>query len=161
MLARCILLSVCLRLSQFSQSSFMQYMGLCVSSLPISLMMIVRIHVLVVVLLLLLLIVKSEVWPVCYCLGIGHEAMVWAVCLFIFLSPLSIFSLWPSKVLANQRRHYICNIFSHWLRNWSYHESLVPHWHWIMVVNYIILLLLLWWWRWWWWWWWRWWWWWW
>ena len=29
--------------------------------------------------------VKSEVWPICHCLGLGHETMVWAVCLFIFL----------------------------------------------------------------------------
>ena len=38
--------SVCLRLSHFSQVSFMQYMGLCVFSLPPSRMVIVRIHVL-------------------------------------------------------------------------------------------------------------------
>ena len=38
-------------------------------------------------LLYLLIIIKSEVWPVCHCLGFGHEAMVWATC-------LSIFSLW-------------------------------------------------------------------
>ena len=37
---------VCLRLSQFSQLSFIEYMGLCVFSLPISLMMAVRICVL-------------------------------------------------------------------------------------------------------------------
>ena len=38
--------SVCLRLNKFSQLSSMQYMGLCVSILPISHMMIVRIRVL-------------------------------------------------------------------------------------------------------------------
>ena len=43
---RYILLSVCLRLNQFSQSSFMQYMGPCVLSLPIFLMVILRICVL-------------------------------------------------------------------------------------------------------------------
>ena len=37
--------SVCLRLSKFSQLFFMQYMGLRLFSLPICLMMIVRIHV--------------------------------------------------------------------------------------------------------------------
>ena len=35
---------MCVRLSQFSQLSFIQYMGLCVFSLPISLMMIVRMY---------------------------------------------------------------------------------------------------------------------
>ena len=42
MLVRFMLPSVCLRLSQFSQLSFIQYMGLCVFSLPNSLVMIVR-----------------------------------------------------------------------------------------------------------------------
>ena len=42
MLARYMLPSVCLRLRQFSQLSFIQYMGLCVFSLPISPVMIVR-----------------------------------------------------------------------------------------------------------------------
>ena len=27
-----------------------------------------------------------------------------------------IFYLWLSKVLANERRRYLCNVFSHWLR---------------------------------------------
>ena len=39
--------SVRLRLGQFSQSSFMQHVGLCVFSLLISLMMIVRIPYLI------------------------------------------------------------------------------------------------------------------
>ena len=51
-----ILSNVCQRLSQFSQLSFMQYMELCVFSLTISLMMIVRISV-----LYLNIIIKSEV----------------------------------------------------------------------------------------------------
>ena len=71
-----ILSSVCLRISQFSQLYFMQYMGLCVFSWPISLMMIVRICV-------LLIIIKSEVWPICHCSGLGHETMVCTVCLSI------------------------------------------------------------------------------
>ena len=80
MLARYILSSVCLRLSQIPQLSFMQYMGLCVFSRPIYLMLIVRIHV-----LYLVIIIKSEVWPNCQCAGLGHETMVCAVCLSLFL----------------------------------------------------------------------------
>ena len=71
---------VCLTLSQFSQLSFMQYMGLCVFSLPIYLMMIVIIHALK----LIIDIIKSEVWPIYHYLGLGHETMVCAVCLSIF-----------------------------------------------------------------------------
>ena len=33
----------------------------------------------------LIIIIKLEVWPVCHCLGLDHETMVCAVCLFIFL----------------------------------------------------------------------------
>ena len=36
-------------------------------------------------LLHLIIIIKSEIWPICHCLGLGHETMVHAVCLCIFL----------------------------------------------------------------------------
>ena len=53
---------------------------LCVFSSPISGMMILRIPVLDFI-----IITKSEVCPICHCLGWGHETMVCAVCLSIFL----------------------------------------------------------------------------
>ena len=65
-LLRHILSNVCLRLNHLSYSPFMQYMGLCVFSLPIPLMMIVKIR------LLYLIIIKSEVWPIGHCLKLGH-----------------------------------------------------------------------------------------
>ena len=34
--------------------------------------------------LCLMIIIKSEVWTFTHCLGLGHETMVWAVCLFVF-----------------------------------------------------------------------------
>ena len=37
------------------------------------------------ILLCLIIIIKLEVWTIIHCLGLGHEAMVCAVCLFIFL----------------------------------------------------------------------------
>ena len=76
-LVRYILLSLCLRLSQFSKLSFMQYRGLWVFSLPIYLLMIARICV-------LYLIIKSGVWLILLCLGLGHETMVCIVCLSVF-----------------------------------------------------------------------------
>ena len=36
--------------------------------------------------LCLIIIIKSEVWTITHCLGLGHETMVCAVCLSIFLS---------------------------------------------------------------------------
>ena len=75
------LLSSCLGLSQFSQLFVKQYMGLCVFSSSIFLMMIVKIRI-----LYLIVIIKPDVWPVCHCLGLSHETMVCAVCLSIFLS---------------------------------------------------------------------------
>ena len=72
--------SVWVRLSILSQLSIIQYVGLCVFSLPISFVMIERIYI-----LCLIIIIKSEVWTITHCLGLGHETMVCAVCLSIFL----------------------------------------------------------------------------
>ena len=72
--------SVWVRLSIFSQLSIIQNMGLYVFSLPIPLVMIERIYI-----LCLIIIIKSEVWTIIHCLGLGHETMVCAVCLSIFL----------------------------------------------------------------------------
>ena len=78
---RYILSSVWVRLSIFSPLSIIQYVGLYVFSLPISLMMIERIYI-----LCLIIIIKSEVWTITHCLGLGHETMVSAVCLSILFS---------------------------------------------------------------------------
>ena len=71
---------VWVRLSIFSQLSIVQYVGLCVFSLPISFVVIERIHI-----LCLIIIIKSEVWTITHCLGLGYETMVCTVCLSIFL----------------------------------------------------------------------------
>ena len=73
---RYILSGVWVRLSMFSPLSIIQY----VFSLSISLVMIEIIYI-----LCLIIIIKSEVWTITHCLGLGHETMVSAVCLSIFL----------------------------------------------------------------------------
>ena len=70
---------VCVRLSIFSHLSIIQYVGLCVFSLAISLVMIEIIYV-----LCLNIIIKSEVWTIIHCLGLGHKTIVCAVCFSIF-----------------------------------------------------------------------------
>ena len=75
MLVRYILSSLCLRLGQFSQLPFMQYMGLCVFSLLIFLLTNVRICV------PYLTIIKSKVWPICLC----FEKMVYALSFYILI----------------------------------------------------------------------------
>ena len=77
---RYIMSSVWVRLSIFSPLSIIQHVGLYVFSSPISLVMIERIYI-----LSLFIIIKSEVWTTTHCLGLGHETMVSAVCLSIFL----------------------------------------------------------------------------
>ena len=67
---RYILSSVWVRSSVFSPLSIIQYVGLYVFSLPIFLVMIERIYI-----LCLIIIVKSEVWTITHCLGLGHETM--------------------------------------------------------------------------------------
>ena len=54
--------------------------GLCVFSLPISLVRIVRIYV-----IYLIIIIRSEVGTICHCLRSGNETVVCAVCLSLFL----------------------------------------------------------------------------
>ena len=75
-----ILSSVWVSISTFSQLSIIQYVGLCVFSLPTTLVMIERIYI-----LCLIIIIKSEVWTITHCLGLGHETIVCAVCISIFL----------------------------------------------------------------------------
>ena len=70
--------SVWVRLSILSQLFIVQYVGLCVFSLPISSRMIERICI-----LCLIIIIKSEVWTITHCLDFGHETMVCAVCLSV------------------------------------------------------------------------------
>ena len=83
------------RLSIFSQLSIIQYVGLCVFSLPISFVMIHRIYI-----LCLIIIIKSEVWTITHCLGLGHETMVCAVCLSIFINMSSVCVKPSSRVLS-------------------------------------------------------------
>ena len=56
------------------------YVGLYVFSWPVPLVMIQRIYILCVI-----VIIKSEVWTITHCLGLGHETRVPTVCLSIFL----------------------------------------------------------------------------
>ena len=56
------------------------YEAVCAISLQIDLTMIVIIQV-----LHLIIIIKSDVWPICHCLGLGHDTMVCSACLSIFL----------------------------------------------------------------------------
>ena len=75
---RYILSCVWVRLSILSQLFIIQYVRLCVFSLPISLVMIERIYI-----LCLIIIIQLEVWTIIHCLGLGHETMVCAVCFSI------------------------------------------------------------------------------
>ena len=80
MAVRSILSSVWVRLSILSPLSIIQYVGLHVFSLPIPLVMIE-----ITYMLCLIIIIKSEVWTITHCLGLGHETLVSTVCLSIFL----------------------------------------------------------------------------
>ena len=71
--------SVWVRLSISSQLSIIQYVGAVCFHLPISFVMIERTYI-----LCLIIIIKSEVWTITHCLGLGHGTMVCAVCLSMF-----------------------------------------------------------------------------
>ena len=78
-LVRYNLLSVCQRLITFHAI----YGAVCIR-FTVSHMMIVR-----VIVFYLDIIIKSDVWPICHCLGLGHEIMVCAVCLLFRFTNVS------------------------------------------------------------------------
>ena len=94
--------SVWVKLSIFSQLSIIQYVGLCVFSLPFSFVMIERIYI------LCLIIIKSEVWTITHCLGLGHETMVCAGCLTIVL--LIKWEITPWDSLCVNWRSILCRL---------------------------------------------------
>ena len=76
MLVRYMMPSVCLRLRQFSQLSlYSLYGAVCLQLTQWSRECV----------LCLIIIIKPEVWIINHCLGLGHETMVCAVCLTMFL----------------------------------------------------------------------------
>ena len=102
-LSRYILSSVWVRLNILSQLSIIQYVGLCVFSLPISLVTIARIYI-----LCLIIIIKSEVWTITHCLMLGHDTMVCTVCLSIFLCSI-VASMLNVKVLSGEFHQNLTN----------------------------------------------------
>ena len=70
-----ILSSVYVRLNPLSQLFLMQYMRFCVFYLPMSLLVIVGMFA-----LHLIFVMKSKIWIISQCLGLGREKMVCAVC---------------------------------------------------------------------------------
>ena len=95
--------NVWVRLSIFSQLSIIQYVGLCVFSLPISFVMIGRIYI-----FCLIIIIKSEVWTITHCLGLGHETMLCAVCLSIFLFVYIQLFFYISRISCIQLKMHSC-----------------------------------------------------
>ena len=71
--------------------------GLYVFGVPISLVMIVRIRV------LHLVITKSEVWPICNCVGLGHEITLCVICP-MFLCSFLLLAFVRTRVLMSQSR---------------------------------------------------------
>ena len=91
MFVTCILSSVCLKLSIFSESSYVQYMALCDISLPNSLLVIMTIF-----LFHFIIIIKSEIRLISNYLGLGNKIIVIDLCLIVF-SCLLIRSLLQSN----------------------------------------------------------------
>ena len=96
-------------------------MGLCVFSLPISLV-IERIYI-----LYLIIIIKSEVWTITHCLGLGHETMVCAVCLSVFLwhvQNCDKIGSFESKLQQKEFSHYFNHFMTHILH--TFPEISIP-----------------------------------
>ena len=59
-------------------------MGLYVFTIPISVVMIERIYI-----LCLIFIIKSELWTITHCLGLGHETMVSSLSIFLWICDMA------------------------------------------------------------------------
>ena len=80
----------------------------------------------------LIIIIKSEVWNITQCLRLGHETMVWAVCLSVFLLT-SLIPAWISNYIHYKVWDEIIYIFlnfngetvkvKEWIRNFIPHFS--------------------------------------
>ena len=68
-----------------SQLSIIQYVGCVFSVYPFPLWWLREYIYMYIYILCLNIIIKSEIWTITHCLGSGHEIMVCAVCLSIFL----------------------------------------------------------------------------
>ena len=105
-------------------------MGLCVFCWPISLVMIERIHILS----LIIIIIESGVWTITHCLRLGHETMVCAVCLSVFLwTPASIFHF-----LSAMHIGFIVS----WIQNISIHGTFQSKYEWD-ICNYGFAILVI------------------
>ena len=132
--------NVWVRLSIFYQlsmnQSIIQYVGLCVFSLPTPLVMIEKIYI-----LCLIIIIKSDVWTIIHYLWLGHETMVCTVCLSIFLWICDMAGLlrgtfvswwylpriWPS---VTDIKHYYCDKLDRICQ-----VGFVSAWHWLASGN--------------------------
>ena len=56
----------------------------------------------------IIIIIKSEVWTITHCLGLGHETMVSAVCLSIFLCSHMIKISLRHQVFINRIKRILC-----------------------------------------------------
>ena len=113
MLVRYMMPSVCLRLRQFSQLSLYSLYGAVSSAYPILLWWSRE------CVLYLIIIIKPEVWIINHCLGLGHETMVCAVCLTMFLPN----NLRTADFLYNKtRKTWHRHIFYKFLKS-------LPQWH--------------------------------
>ena len=108
---------VCLRLSQFLQWSFMHYIVLYVSSLPISVMKIARIYLIHVS-----IIINSKICITSHCVGLCHETMECLVCRAVFLWHGWKLFIREWEVLGKSPMHQPCKYGLHfvWYNQFHY-----------------------------------------
>ena len=68
--------------------------------------MIERMYILCLIIIIIIIIIKSKVWTITHCLGLGHETMVCAVCLSIFLA-FRDYKKQTAKEMTNAKVRYV------------------------------------------------------
>ena len=87
--------------------------------------------------LCLIIIIKSEVWTITHCLGLGHETMVCAVCLSMFLLQIYVcidrcLSTWSSCDYLHGQKGKRCMYswqFWHCVKSYGSHDCIKKKWN--------------------------------
>ena len=90
-----------------------------------------------------IIIIKSEVWPIWHCIGLGHEAMVCAVCPFMFLWVCDMAGLLRGTSLSWWFSPRICSPVTD-MRYYYLARYLTDDWHLANMFSHIYFSVVVW-----------------
>ena len=91
----------------------------------------------------LFIIIKSKVWPICQYVGLGHETMVCAVCVFIFLWEYIIRiidNLQRIRIFKVTRKTVNLNNKFYQIKTWCLNNAIMKVWNYNCLNTWVIIL---------------------